>query len=295
MYPEQEVVFEVGQRKQCLELRMVLLAAGIAARAIQDGTSWKLWVASNDYDTASREIESYLDEQQETVSKDSSLEVEAPGRFLGIFLYVAVTAFFAMFNSTNTGEALFTVGNTHAGSLLSGEWFRAFTALTLHQDFGHLLSNLIFGAIFGFLASEMLGGGVAWLLILLGGAMGNLVNAMLREPTHMSIGASTAVFAALGVGVAHALWASFRTQRKSISKWKPLVGGVLLLAFLGIGGENTDVGAHFTGFFSGLVIGVASLWIPKAAIANGKFQIAGGVAAAGILAAAWGAALLQLQ
>lgn len=295
MSAEQEVVFEASHRRQCFELRMVLLAAGIAARAIQDGTRWKLSVESQNFDSATQEIEAYLSEQDETERVKREFQISPPGRLVGIAGFAMVTVFFALFNSSATGDALMAVGNTHAANLLDGEWFRAVTALTLHQDFGHLLSNLIFGAIFGYLASEILGGGVAWLLILSGGALGNLFNALLREPSHMSIGASTAVFAALGLAVAHALWASLRTQERRLAKWKPLIGGVLLLAFLGIGGENTDVGAHFTGFFAGLILGLASLGIPSHAIRRVPLQLASGIAAAVVLAVAWACALGQLQ
>ena len=51
------------------------------------------------------------------------------------------------------------------------EWWRVVTALTLHADVGHLLSNLAFGIVLGFLASRTLGGGVAWASILIGAMM----------------------------------------------------------------------------------------------------------------------------
>ena len=293
MTADYQIVFEADHRQPCLELRMVLLAAGISAQAVRTGKKWTLRVFAHDLSAAVREIEAYIAEQEEspkaTVSRPSSR-----GKMTGLVFYVVVLSFFSFIASTSSAEALLSVGSTNAGKMMDGEWYRAVTALTLHQDFGHLLSNLIFGVLFGFLASEMLGGGLGWLLILLGGAMGNALNAVLREATHVSIGASTAVFAALGIAVSQALWASFKTDEPLVKKWSPLIGGVLLLAFLGIGGENTDVGAHFTGFFSGVVLGGAALYLPKQLNRNTGAQLACGAGAIVCLAACWGVALLHI-
>lgn len=107
-----------------------------------------------------------------------------------------------------------------------------------------------FGAVFGLLAGRVLGGGVAWLTILLGGALGNGINVMIQEPTHRSIGASTPVFAAMGVLVAYALRPRESHDDTLLKRWTPLIGGSLLLAFTRVEGERTDVAAHCTGFLA---------------------------------------------
>jgi len=53
-----------------------------------------------------------------------------------------------------------------AGPTRGGEFWRAVTALTLHLDVGHLLANLGFGTVFGLLAGQLLGAGVAWATVL---------------------------------------------------------------------------------------------------------------------------------
>jgi rhomboid protease GluP len=107
--------------------------------------------------------------------------------------------------------------------------------------------------------------------------------------THSSVGASTAVFATLGLLAAYA-WRRRRDQGDRWAyRWAPLIAGVILLGFTGAGGERTDVLAHLTGFVMGLVAGVAHAnWrVPRGAVA----QVVAGAAAVAALVLAWTLAL----
>ena len=95
-------------------------------------------------------------------------------------------------------------GALRSGAVRAGEVWRAVTALTLHLDVGHMLSNLGFGTVFGLLAGQLLGPGVAWASVLAAAASANLLNAWLQPEVHSSVGASTAVFATLGLLAAYA-------------------------------------------------------------------------------------------
>src|SRR5262249_35758054 len=97
----------------------------------------------------------------------------------------------------------FDVGAIDAGRIQHGEWWRAFTALTLHVDGAHLAANLGAGVWFGYLAGRHLGSGLTWLLGVLGAGVANLIEALLGPATHQSVGASTAVFSVLGVLAAY--------------------------------------------------------------------------------------------
>ena len=132
-----------------------------------------------------------------------------------------------------------------------------------HGDAGHLTANLVFGTVFGLLAAQALGSGLACLAILLAGGLGNGMNALVQGPGHASLGASTAVFAALGILVAHALRYRGALPGGVLRRYSPLVGGVLLLAYTGTGGERTDVVAHLTGFLAGLGTGWFARHIPE--------------------------------
>jgi len=167
------------------------------------------------------------------------------------------------------------------------EWWRVVTALTLHADVGHLLSNLAFGSIFGFLASRALGSGVAWASILLGAMLGNALDAMVMPTEQRSLGASTAVFAALGILSAYAWSLETDSTLRWAKRLGPLIAGVILLGFLGAGGERTDVIAHITGFFSGCLLGVGLGKIPERRFDSRALQLAAGAFTIAAIAAAW--------
>jgi membrane associated rhomboid family serine protease len=141
-----------------------------------------------------------------------------------------------------------------------GEWWRVGTALFLHGDLGHLFANVIAGYfVFSAVISAM-GRWRGWRRLALAAAAGNLAVAALHYPgPYRSIGASTAVFAGLGLLTGRAVG-----QRRGTSgppHWRavfvPLAAGATLLGLFGAGGFRTDVLAHATGFAAGLALGAA--------------------------------------
>jgi membrane associated rhomboid family serine protease len=185
---------------------------------------------------------------------------------------------------TSTGELI-------AGRIRDGEWWRAVTALTLHGDAGHVAGNIVFGAFFGYLAGQYLGSGVAWLAIVWSAAAGNVANAYLQNASHRSIGASTAVFAALGI-VAAIVWGlSRRYPLGWARRWAPVVGAIALLAYIGTGDEQTDVVAHLTGFLAGAAAGMVLQTIGGYSRPRHALQGACAAAALVTLGVAWWLAL----
>jgi len=130
------------------------------------------------------------------------------------------------------------------------------TALMLHADTVHLLGNIVFGSFFGFYAGRYLGEGFGWSMILLGGVLGNTINAWVQSPLHRSVGASTAVFAALGILTAFRWRRGFEAHTSWRVRFAPLYAGIALLAFTGTAGEFTDLGAHLFGFVTGIALGL---------------------------------------
>jgi membrane associated rhomboid family serine protease len=132
---------------------------------------------------------------------------------------------------------------------------------------------------------------VAWLLILVGGALAYGIDALLHPPTHHLLGASTAVFTALGLVAAY----GWRRHLQDWSPWMrrsaPLIGGIALLAFTGTGGENTDVLAHFVGFGVGSGIGALCAQLPMPAPGRHMLQLITALAAVALSASAWAFAL----
>ncbi len=160
------------------------------------------------------------------------------------------------------GSSWLAVGSAEASAILDGQWWRLITALTLHADGPHVVGNAVIGGAFIVLACRVLGNGLAWLLVVFSGVAGNFFNALVLGPPHNSIGFSTAVFGAAGVlsGVRMAEGRGNRFRRAII----PVGAGLGILAILGAGGKNTDLGAHLFGIAAGLGFGFAGgIWAVK--------------------------------
>ena len=94
-----------------------------------------------------------------------------------------------------------------------------------------------------------------------GGAAGNLANAFLYGSPHVSVGASTAIFGAVGMLGGLGVVRRSRISTAKRRAWIPIAAALGLLAMLGTGGPRVDVLAHFFGFLFGGVLGILSAFI----------------------------------
>lgn len=150
--------------------------------------------------------------------------------------------------------------SSNIGLIAKQEWWRPFTALFLHADTPHLMGNLLSGLIFGTLVARCVGAWLGWGLILVSGAIGNLITAIITWPdAFVSIGASSAVFGALGMlaGLGFSNHLKNRVRLPWARTAAPVLAGLVLLGWLGSGAEggNTDVLGHVFGFGSGVAMG----------------------------------------
>ncbi len=196
------------------------------------------------------------------------------------------------------------VGVADASLILSGQLWRAFTALTLHADPAHVASNAVVGGAFLILLARRVGSGAAWLAGVLAGGLGNLLNAgthlVLEGPGHLSVGFSTAVFGVAGVlaGLKAASGeGDFRAGGQVPNPERgwllPVAAALALVASLGTAGESTDIGAHFFGLLAGLGLGGVLGWRAMAhgrpdEWREGRFNAACGALGVLLLASAWG-------
>jgi rhomboid protease GluP len=140
-----------------------------------------------------------------------------------------------------------------------GEWWRIATALFLHADAGHLISNALIGILVFTAVISTIGESLGWLLLAGASLTGNLVIAAIIYPgPYRSLGASTAIFAGIGLLTGRAIGLMRHTTHPH--RWRamfvPLAAGLALLGLYGAGGLHTDVGAHVSGFMAGLAFGV---------------------------------------
>jgi membrane associated rhomboid family serine protease len=181
-------------------------------------------------------------------------------------------------------------GAAESARIRAGEAWRAVTALTLHADFGHVLGNAIAGALFLSAVFQLFGFGFGGALVLLAGALGNLANAFVQAPSHATIGASTAVFGALGVLVGHAL-GNPRAALERRPAWLPIGAALALLAMLGSEGARVDLWAHGFGLVAGIALGAGAAQLAARRLASPALQAIAGVVALAAIAGAWWVAL----
>lgn len=273
----------------------MLQAVGIASQ-----TRWQppCHVLTVDDADAARALEQLALYEQERRPQAPLPQPPAPhaNAWLGCLTYAVVLVVIGLSVSNGLwGFNAFDAGTVDAGRVQAGQWWRAWTALTLHLDGAHLAGNLAGGLWFGYLAARQQGAGHAWLLITTGAAVANLTEALLAAPDHRAVGASTAVFTALGLLCAFSWATQARWAQRWTRQWGPLVGGLVLLAWFGSGGAEgagqVDLTAHVLGFGAGLVLGLIAAR-PLAKRALGRLpQWASGLAALCEIAAAWTLAL----
>ncbi|WP_456387800.1 rhomboid family intramembrane serine protease [Desulfolithobacter sp.] len=167
----------------------------------------------------------------------------------------ALAIFYWITGPWEAGSTWFRAGAIDSRAILEGgQWWRLVTAMTLHADPNHLAGNCLIGGFMVHLLSRTIGYGSAWALIILTGTVANYLNIVFRSTPHYSVGFSTAVFATIGI---------FSGLQLMTGRWGwarglilPLGAGASLLAFLGTGGKQTDLGAHLFGFGCGLAAGI---------------------------------------
>ncbi|MFN7138837.1 MAG: rhomboid family intramembrane serine protease [Limisphaerales bacterium] len=139
-------------------------------------------------------------------------------------------------------------------AVAEGEWWRLFTAVTMHGDLGHLAANATTGLILLGLAMARYGAGIALLAAYLAGAGGNLAGYLLYDHTHRGLGASGMVMGALGLVAIQPF--AFRTGKFIAGQiiFRSLFAGFLMLVLMGTT-PGTDIIAHVGGFVFGAIFG----------------------------------------
>lgn len=175
--------------------------------------------------------------------------------------FATVIVLVIMFRVTGPGDARppsawFDVGRAASTAIIDGETWRSVTALTLHGDLMHLVGNVVASLLFVSAVGRWLGVGLGGALVLATGALANLLAAWAYGPGHVSIGASTATFAALGLLAGMQIVRRLGHAERRRRAWVPLVAGLCLVIMLGAS-ERADIVAHLFGLAVGVGAGVA--------------------------------------
>jgi membrane associated rhomboid family serine protease len=280
-------VYRTASEREARERALVLEARGIPHVLVLHDGARAIHVAAGDAARARAELAAFGEENRGWPPRRVPTRPVTDGLGVASAWCVLLTGFMALQRTRAFGVDWTAAGTSVSERVLAGEPWRAVTALTLHADALHLAGNLVFGALFVAGLAQAVGAGAAAFLALGCGAAGNLLNALLHGPGHASLGASTAVFAAIGLLVAFQCSVRRGVAWSRLQRWTPPVLGVVFLMYLGTAGERTDVLAHACGFATG---GAAGVLVGRAwpdVGRRGRAQRLLGLAAVAVLAVAW--------
>ncbi len=287
--------------KAARERGLVVAAMELPYWIERESGAWVLRVEENERERVSVALAEFEDEERSRPRAQKPEPLEIP-KFALFATLAAMVLFYRLQNVASTD--LIERGVADDARILHGEWWRIFTALTLHGGTEHLASNLGL-AVFAFaFAFARFGAGAGLLGTVLGGALGNLLNAFAHSAKpHHSIGSSTALFASLGL-LAGGELAARLMHRPSRTSWQLLVpvgAGLAFLALFGGGGSNrdgtptmesgnVDVMAHLFGLVAGIFLGAIFFATGLRRGAAPRVQMLCIAAAISVLGVAWLAA-----
>jgi membrane associated rhomboid family serine protease len=240
-------------RRRVDEWATVLAAGGIPHRLRARLDGWALIVAARDADAARETLDAYDSENRPETHRASEAPVRGAAG-VGVAVGLLLIGFFALTGPRAARNAWFERGSANAERVVAGEWWRTVTALTLHADAPHLAGNAAASAVLVGAVSYQLGPGVGLWLVLLGGAGGNALTAIAHRAHYDSVGASTAMFGAIGILAAAqvAVRGRLPVARK---RWIVVAASLALLALLGTS-PDADLLAHLFGLLVGGGLGL---------------------------------------
>ena len=290
--------------KAARERGLVVAAMELPHWISRENGDWVLFVEEPARDAAAAAVAEFEEEERTRPRAQKPEPLEIPK--FALFATLAAMVIFYRLQIT-AAPALIERGVAIDARILHGEWWRIFTALTLHGGTEHLVSNLGLAVFaFAFVFSRF-GTGAGLLGTVLGGALGNLFNTFAHAAKpHQSLGSSTALFASLGL-LAGAELAARLMHRATRTGWQLLVpvgAGLAFLALYGGAGSsrdgtpildagNVDVMAHLFGLIAGAVLGAIFFAGGLHRDAARRVQAACCATAVGGLVVAWMAALAQ--
>lgn len=273
-------------RKLAGEWELVLLAQGLSPALRPTPGGVEIYVREAEASRARTALLTYDSEKAQRFVDANLPTASAAPMAAGFAAAVIIIIMFWVTTVWLPSIAWFDRGAADSERILHGELWRTVTALTLHADIVHAASNAAGAAIFFGMVSSMTGWGVGTALIILAGASGNLVNAFLHGAPHAAVGASTAIFGAVGLLSGLTVARHRREPSSGRRAWLPVGAAFALLAMLGTAGVRVDIWAHLCGLVIGCILGFAAGFVAQHP-PNLRTQRIFGAAAMGVLIYSW--------
>jgi len=252
-----------------MDWSLVLASQDIPAWITEfEKTGWALVVEPQDYERARSAIRQYRLENRHWGWRQTIPWSEATfhwGSLGWCFLLMLVH-----WSTWNGLDSLTARGEFDSAAAARGEWWRAFTAVLLHFDLAHLLSNVTAGFLLLGLAMARYGAGLGLLAAYVAGAAGNLTGLLLSSSAYHGRGASGMVLGALGL-IAVPPFAGWSPKPGASKHLLQTVGAsIFLFLLLGVS-PRSDMLAHLGGFVAGAFFAVLLNLLPPSTFRNKAF------------------------
>ena len=249
--PDAKTCIEQGILRIIKDFSLVLSSQNIKHAVLQNDLGpWEIHVNETDICAAQNQIALYKQENPNWEREFITLPILKPN--VQPLWFLLIPAVCTLFQFSNYGIKDFGIAN--AGRILKGEWWRLFTAQTLHADNYHFASNLLSGFfVFSLISFKMPLSRIAPFIVL-AAALANLETAFIMKD-YFSLGFSSTVFA--GLGTLATLEVRVLKKENLYRRLVPWFAVFLLTVFLGVGDETAkvDVPGHFFGLIMGTIAG----------------------------------------
>ena len=254
--PLNELIISLADAEHLNTFSLVLLAADIPHRIrIVLPTQMEIYVALPEKEKALKELSAYSEENAAQPVNSNELPAFTPiFQAMSPLVIGCLACLYGVSGDWQPQGIWFNKGTGDSTAILRDhEFFRLVTALTLHADIVHLLSNCILGLFLLHFLLLLTGNGIGLFAVFLTSVSANYINVLIRGPGHLFVGFSTSIFSIIGM-LCTISFAS-KTKRLFFHFFMPIMAGLALLALLGSEGVRTDLGSHLFGLFSGLIGG----------------------------------------
>jgi rhomboid protease GluP len=275
-------------RRQAMEWGLVLASQGMEAVGDKSEEGWAVLVEPQDFDRALAHLRQYQLENRGWQWRQPLPEAGVLFHWGGLGWAAAIVAVY--YWSAVRFPGVSGAGILDSEKVRQGQWWRLWTAITLHQNVPHLMANATTGFILMGLAMARYGAGVALLAAFVAGAVGNVASLLVYAQPHQSLGASGMVMGALGLVTVQSFsfWRKYPFGKRLF--FRALAAGVLILALIGFSPE-ADIVAHVGGFIAGAILGCALVCAPPARLRRGPANAGALLALTALLLATWRLAL----
>ncbi len=275
--------------RQAMDWSLVLVSQGIEAIIERDAESgaWRLVVDALEHQRALHSLRQYHIENRRKVVWQQQIPWTGLIFDWRCLLPIAVFVFLFVVEAMGRGD-LSKAGLMSNKAVHAGEWWRLFTAVTLHGDLAHLAANATTGLLLIGLAMGVYGAGIGLLTAFLAGVGGNLAGLLFYPETHRGLGASGMIMGALGLLAAQWLVLLKHGITPRQLALRGVLSGGLLLVLLGFSPQqNVDVLAHVAGFLSGLLLGAVLALCPPGFRLSRWLDHLGLLLSCGLVGGAW--------